>query len=170
MSLYAETVPQFANMLSNVEVWLDLGVEHAKKKGFDPAVLLASRLAPDQFALTRQVQAACDQAKAAVARLTGQEPPKHADTETTVEELKARTAKVREYLATFEAKQFEGAEQRMIALPFLPGKGMHGVDYVRQFALPNFYFHATLVYEILRHNGVDLGKRHFVTNITLRDL
>jgi hypothetical protein len=170
MSLYDETVPQFTNMLSNIDAWLDLAVEHGKKKGFDPAVLLTSRLAPDQFHLVRQVQAACDQAKAAAARLTGQEPPKHPDTETTIDELKARTAKVRDYLVTFTPKHFEGAEERLVPLAFMQGKGMRGVDYARQFVLPNFYFHATLVYEILRHNGVDLGKRHFVTNVTLRDL
>lgn len=170
MSLYHETIPQFVNMLNNIDVWLDQAIEHGKAKSFDPAVLLQSRLAPDQFHLGRQIQAACDQAKAAAARLSGQEPPKHADEEKTIEDFKARTKKVRDYLATFEPKHFEGAETRMVPLPFLPGKGMHGLDYARQFVMPNFYFHATLVYEILRHNGVDLGKRHFVTNVTLRDL
>jgi hypothetical protein len=170
MSIYAETIPVFTNALSNIEAWLDLGAEHAQKKSFDPAVLLGSRLAPDQFHLIKQIQAACDQAKAAAARLTGQEPPKHPDTETTLDEVRARLKTVKEYLGTFEEKHFAGAETRMIGLPFIPGKGMNGADYTRQMALPNFYFHVAVAYEILRHNGVDLGKRHFVTNLTLKDM
>jgi hypothetical protein len=170
MSLYDDTIPQFQKMLTGLEAWLDLGAEYAQKKSFDVGVLLQSRLAPDQFALVKQVQAACDQAKATAARVTGQEPPKHPDTEVTLDELKARIATVKSYLAGFTAKDFEGAETRVIALPFAPGKGMLAPDYVREMALPNFYFHLTTAYAILRHNGVDLGKRHFIAGLTLRDL
>lgn len=170
MSLYDQTIPQMNKMLSNFEAWLDLGAEYAKSKNFDVAVLLQSRLAPDQFPLLKQVQAACDQAKTAAARITGREPPKHPDTEVTFDELKARIATVKRYLAEFSAKDFEGAESRVIALPFMPGKGMTGSHYACEMALPNFYFHASMAYAILRHNGVDLGKRHFIGGLTLQDL
>lgn len=170
MSLYAETIPQFQKMLNNLDTWLGLGVEYAGKKKFDPAVLLNSRLAPDQYPLLRQIQAACDQAKAAAARLTGQEPPKHPDTEVTLEEIKARIQTVRTYLSGFSEKDFVGAETRLIGLPFAPGKGMIGSDYTQEMALPNFYFHVAMAYAILRHNGVDLGKSHFISGLTLRDM
>ncbi|MBL8681980.1 MAG: DUF1993 domain-containing protein [Myxococcales bacterium] len=170
MALYEQTVPQFTKMLSNIEAWLDLGAEYAKAKNFDVAVLLTSRLAPDQFHLLRQVQAACDQAKSACARLTGKEPPKHPDTEVTFDELKARIATVKSYLATFTAKDFEGAESRMIPLAFMPGKGLVGADFLSEMALPNFYFHTSMTYAILRHNGVDLGKRHFIGGLNLQDV
>lgn len=170
MSLYEQTVPQFNKMLSNIEAWLDLGAEYAKAKNFDVSVLLSSRLAPDQFHLLKQVQAACDQAKATTARLTGKEPPKHPDTEVTLDELKARIATVKSYLATFTAKDFEGAETRVIGLPFMPGKGMVGADFLTEMALPNFYFHVSMTYAILRNNGVDLGKRHFIGSLNLKDL
>lgn len=170
MSTYDQTVPQFTKMLSNIEAWLDLGAAHAKAKNFDVSVLLTSRLAPDQYNLIRQVQAACDQAKSGCARLTGKEPPKHPDTETTFDELKARIATVKAYLATFTASEFEGAESRMIALPFMPGKGLIGADFLSEMALPNFYFHTSMTYAILRNNGVDLGKRHFIGGLNLKDL
>ncbi|MDP3275163.1 MAG: DUF1993 domain-containing protein [Deltaproteobacteria bacterium] len=169
MSLYEPTVLQFSKMLNNFEVWLDAAAEHAKSKNFDVSVLLTSRLAPDQFHLIRQVQAACDQAKSTAARLAGQDPPKHADTEVTLDELKARIATVKSYLATFTPAHFEGAEARAISLPFLPGKVMTGVNFLHEMALPNFYFHATTAYAILRHNGVALGKQHFIGGLTLAD-
>lgn len=170
MSLYAETIPQFDKMLANLDAWLSLGVEHATKKKYDPAILLSCRLVPDQYPLIRQIQAACDQAKAAAARLTGQEPPKHPDTEVTLDEIRARIQTVRTYLAGFSKKDFVGADTRVIGLPFMPGKGMKGTSYVSEMALPNFYFHVSMAYAILRHNGVDLGKTHFIGGLTLVDL
>ncbi len=170
MTLFELTVPQFLKMLSNVDGWLTMAVEHGKAKRFDPNVLLDARLAPDQFAFKRQVQAACDQMKTAVARLAGREPPAHPDTEQTVDELRARIAAVRTYLSGFTAEDFAGAEGRVIPLPFVPGKGLDAHAFLVELALPNLYFHLTTAYAILRHNGVDLGKRHFLGALPFRDL
>jgi len=167
MSLYQSTIPQFKNTLAQIEKWLDEGVAFAASKKFDANVLLSSRLAPDQYPLVRQIQAACDSAKATPARLTGQEPPKHADTETTIDEIRARIAKVVAYLDTFAPADFEGAEARKVVLPFIPDKYLLGADYVNQLQLPNFYFHAAHAYAILRHNGVGLGKTAYIGQLTL---
>jgi hypothetical protein len=169
MSLYEASVPQFKKMLQNLERWLDKGVEYAQKKSFDPAVLLSARLAPDQYPLLRQIQAACDSAKFPSARLSGKEPPKHPDTEQTVDEIRKRIRTVIEYLDTFKPAEFAGAETRKIALSFLEGKVMLGSDYLNEMALPNFYFHVTTAYAILRHNGVDLGKSDFIGSMNVRD-
>ena len=169
MSLYEASVPQFAKMLENVGKWLDKSVEHAKAKKFEPNVLVNARLAPDQYPLARQIQSCCDSAKFTCARLTGKEAPKHPDTETTIDELRARVSTVVSYLKTFERKDFEGAETRKVLLPFMPGKAMLGADYLNEMALPNFYFHVTHTYAILRHNGVDLGKMDFIGSMALRD-
>lgn len=170
MSLFLASVPQLRGMLSGVPGWLDKAAAHAQAKGFDPDLLLSARLAPDQHPLVRQLQAACDTAKFAAARLTGRESPKHPDTETTMVEVRARVASVVSYLGDFAEKDFEGASARVVTLPFLPGKAMIAGDYLNQMALPNFYFHLSHAYAILRHNGVDLGKRDFITTLTLRDL
>lgn len=167
MSLYESTLPQFKNTLTQIEKWLDAGVALAASKKFDANVLLSSRLAPDQYSLLKQIQAACDAAKATPARLTGQEPPKHADTETTIDEVRARIAKVVAYLNTFSAADFVGAEERRVVLPFIPDKYLLGADYVTQLQLPNFYFHAAHSYAILRHNGVELGKSLYLGQLTL---
>ncbi|MBS2016302.1 MAG: DUF1993 domain-containing protein [Deltaproteobacteria bacterium] len=161
MSLYAN-VTQMKTMLHNLDRWLVKAGEHAKSKGFDPNVLLQSRLAPDQYPLIRQIQAACDAAKFAAARVAGKAPPSHPDDETTYEQARARIAKVTDYLASFSANDFEGGETRKVPLSFLPGKGMVGEKYLAQMASPNFYFHVTTAYAILRHNGVDLGKRDYI--------
>lgn len=168
MSLYEASVPQFAKMLGNLDRWLEKGVDFAQKKGFDQSVLLSSRLAPDQYPLTRQIQSACDSAKFPVARLTAKEAPKHPDTEQTVEELRKRIGLVREYLGTFSAADFKGAEVREIALPFLEGKLLHGSEYLTEMALPNFYFHVTTAYSILRNLGVDLGKMDYIGSLTFK--
>jgi hypothetical protein len=160
MSLYDETVPQFSKMLRSLDKWLDKAVAHAAAKSFDPSVLLQARLAPDQYPLLRQIQSACDAAKTAAARLTGEEPPKHPDTEQTLEEIRARIRTVLAYLETKRAEDFAGADQRLVKLPFLQGK---------QLSLPNFYFHLSMAYAILRHNGVDVGKNDFIGSLKLRD-
>lgn len=167
MSLYDQTIPQFKNTLTQLDKWLDAAVAYAKAKSFEPTVLLNSRLAPDQYPLVRQVQAVCDGAKFTAARLTGKEAPKHPDTEQTVEELRTRIRAVQEYLASYKPEEFVGAETRQVKLPWLEGKYVLGVDYVNQLQLPNFYFHATLAYEILRHNGVPLGKTDYIGYVNL---
>ena len=167
MSLYEQTIPQFKNTLGQIEKWLDAAVEHAKAKSFEPAVLLNSRLAPDQYPLVRQIQSACDTAKFTPARLTGKEAPKHPDTEQTVDELRTRIHAVLEYLEGYKPADFAGVETAKVTLPWLQGKHVLGADYVNQLQLPNFYFHATLAYEILRHNGVPVGKTDFIGHMSL---
>ena len=167
MSIYEASVPQMKKLLNQLDAWLIAGEAHAKKKSFDPSVLVAARLAPDQYPLVRQVQAACDAAKSAVARLTGKEPPSHPDTEKTMEELHARIRTCVAYLDTFTAADFVGADKRVVALPFLEGKTILAGDYLNELALPNFYFHLTTAYAILRHNGVELGKRDFIGSLKL---
>ena len=166
MSLYA-CVPQFIKMLENLERWLDKGVAFARQKPFDPVVLLQSRLAPDQYPLVRQVQCACDRAKFAAARLTGKQPPRNPDTEQTVDELRARIHGTIAFLKSFEPSDFAGAETRMVELPHYDGKRMVGSEYLTTLQLPDFYFHATTAYAILRHNGVDLGKDDFLGDLNL---
>ena len=167
MSLYESTVLQFKNTLTQIDKWLVAGAALAEAKKFDVSVLLNSRLAPDQFPLLRQIQSACDAAKSTAARLTGQEPPKHPDTETTLEEIRARIATVLAYLDTFTAADFVGAEERKIALLFIPNQYLLGADFVTQLQLPNFYFHAAHSYAILRHNGVGLGKADYIGQLSL---
>lgn len=167
MSLYEGSVPQMKKLLNQLDAWLTAGEAHAKKKSFDPSVLVAARLAPDQYPLLRQVQSASDAAKAAAARLTGKEPPSHPDTEKTMEELHARIRTCVAYLDTFTAADFVGADKRAISLPFLEGKSLLGGDYLNELALPNFYFHLATAYAILRHNGVELGKRDFIGSLKL---
>jgi uncharacterized protein len=170
MNLYAATVPQFTRILQNVERWLDKATAFAESKKFDPNTLLSARLAPDQFALVRQIQSVADQTKLTVARLTAKDPPKHPDTEQTFEELRRRLHSVVAYLDSFKPADFDGVAERLIALPFFPeGKAMTGHDYLVERQLPNVYFHASMVYAILRHNGVDIGKSDFIGQVTYKD-
>ena len=161
---YELTVVQFSKALSNLSALLDKGAAYAEVKKFDVAVLLNSRLAPDQFNLIRQVQIACDTAKLGVARLTGkvESAPVHADTETTFAELKARIQSVQDYLAGFKPEDFEGAAERHISQPRWEGKYLTGTEFAIQHAIPNIYFHVTTAYAILRHNGVDVGKKDYL--------
>jgi uncharacterized protein len=156
-------------MLRNVDTWLGKAGEHAKAKSFEVDVLVGSRLAPDQFSLDRQVQSACDAAKFAAVYLTGKEAPKHADTEKTVDELRKRTAACVGVLETFAEADFAGAEDRRVSPPWLHGKWLRGDDYLVQVATPNFLFHVTTAYSILRHNGVPLGKGDFIGALPLHD-
>ncbi len=162
MNFYHFTVPQLLRTLGQLNQWLDKAQKHAEQKKFDVNVLLTSRLAPDQFHFTKQVQVVTDTAKGLAARLAGLQPPVFEDTELTVEVLRARFVKKFAFLKTLTPEQFQGAAERTITLPFLPGQGLKGSDYVAAFALPNFYFHATTAYAILRHNGVDVGKMDFL--------
>lgn len=168
MSIYEATVPQFKKMLGNLDKWLEAAEAHAKKKSFDTSVFVQARLAPDQYPFVRQVQSACDAAKFAVARLTAKEAPAHPDTEQTFEELHARVKKAIQYLEGFSAKDFEGAAQRPIELPFFEGKKLTGADYLNELVLPNFYFHLVTAYAILRHNGVDVGKRDYIGSLNFK--
>ncbi len=169
--MYIDQVKQFATILGNLDGCLVKAVAYAERKPFDVSVLLNARLFPDMFPLSRQVQAACDAAKFAAARSSGKEAPKHPDTETTVDELRARIRSVVEFLGTFDAADFEGAATRLVPLGFFPGKALLGADYFTRLATPNFYVHATTAYDILRHNGVDVGKADFIGHqLPLRDL
>ncbi len=168
MSLYEASIPQLKKMLTNLDRWLEKSVADAKNRSFDPAVLIAARLAPNQYSLGRQIQAACDAAKSAAARLAGKEPPKHPDTEQTMDEFRARIRTCIAYLDTVAKADFAGAAERAIALPFLEGKTILGTDYLNEMALPNFYFHLTTAYAILRHNGVELGKTEFIGSLKLQ--
>ena len=169
MSLYEASVPQLKKMLNNLEHWIEVAQGHAKKRAFDENTLASARLAPDQFAFARQVQSACDNAKFIVARLAGKTPPSHPDTEQTLEQLKQRVRAVVEYLDSFKPAELDGSEKRRLELPFLEGKVILGQHYFYEFGLPNFYFHLVTAYAILRHNGVDLGKRDFIGAMTLQD-
>jgi uncharacterized protein len=164
------TLPVFHKYLGNLLAWFDKAEAHAAAKKFSVDTLLGARLAPDMFPLVKQVQAACDAAKFLAARLSGTEAPKHADTETTLAELRVRVQTVRDYLASFDDAAFAGGESCIVPLPFWPGKGMVGSDYLATMATPNFYFHYSMAYALLRHNGVDLGKADFIGAITTCDL
>ena len=157
-----ETISQFGKMLRNLDQWLKVATEYGQKKSFDPEVLTQARLAPDQYPLVQQVQSACDAAKYAAAYLSGQKAPSHPDTEKTIGELRARIEKCVSYLATFKESDFNGADARSVAPPWMEGHSVSGAQYTNRIAVPNFYFHVTTAYAILRHNGVDLGKRDFI--------
>jgi len=163
-----ETIQELKKMLSNLDAWLETAKTHATNKGFDPDVFLGTRLAPDQFPFVRQVQTACDTLKLAAARLSGREAPVHPDTETSLDQLRARIRSVSTYIDGFSAKDFEGAGTRVISLPRWEGKVMTGADYFLEHAVPNFFFHVTHAYALLRHNGVSLGKRDYLGSMTLR--
>ena len=163
------TVPQLAKMLRNVDQWLEKATAHATAKSFDVNVLAQARLAPDQYPLTRQIQAACDSAKYTAAYLGGKTAPSHPDTEQTIAELRQRIETCLGFLETVQEKDFAGAEERRVSPAWLQGKWVRGDDYLTQVALPNFYFHVTTAYAILRHNGVDVGKTDFIGGIPTHD-
>ena len=158
-----------AKTLQNLERWLDKAAAHAKVKSFDVDVLAQARLAPDQFAFVGQVQAACDQAKYLAAYLAGKAAPSHPDTEWTFTELRQRIQQCLGFLASIQPKDLAGAGERRVAPPWLGGKWLRGDDYLVHVALPNFFFHATTAYAILRHNGVDLGKMDYIGSMPTRE-
>jgi hypothetical protein len=166
--MYYETIGQMKKMLGQLDKWLQAAAAYAQTKSFDPKVFVGLRLAPDQFAFARQVQSACDTAKLAAARLAGKDAPSHPDNEETLDELRVRVATVIGYLNGFTAKDFEGAATRVVTQPRWEGKVMSGADYFLQHAVPNFFFHITHAYAILRHNGVDIGKRDYLGTLNLR--
>lgn len=163
ISMYTASVPLFVRMLGNLRAILEKGAAHAAAKNFDPAVLVQARLAPDMFPLSRQVQIATDMAKGCGARLAGIEPPKYDDTEATIPDLIARIDRTVTFLKTLTPAQIDGSEGRDITLQMRTGaRQFKGLDYLLHFVLPNFYFHVTTAYALLRHNGVELGKPDFV--------
>jgi hypothetical protein len=166
--MYQDLFGQMKKQLGQLNKWFDAATEHAKSKSFDPNLLLAMRLAPDQFPLVRQVQIACDTPKLGISRITGKEAPSNPDTETTFDELRARVEGVIKYLDGFTGKDFDGAGERVVTQPRWEGKVMSGHDYFVEHVVPNFYFHLTHVYAILRNNGVSLGKRDYLGTLTQR--
>jgi hypothetical protein len=165
MSLYEISVPQFIKLLGNLDKWFDKAEAHAQAKKFDTAVYLTSRLAPDQFPLVKQVQIATDAAKFGVSRLTGKEAPSFGDDETTLAQLRERIQKAIAYLKTVTPADFEGAATRVVTRP--DGSKLLGQDQLVEHAIPTFYFHVVTTYAILRHNGVDLGKRDYLGALKL---
>ncbi len=164
-----DAILEFAKMLKNLDRWLDKAAAHAGAKSFDVDVLAQARLAPDQYELTRQIQSACDQAKFAAAYLAAKQAPAHPDTEKTIAELRQRIEKCVAFLETIGKKDLLGAEERKVAPPWLGGKWLRGDDYLVEVAIANFFFHVTMAYAILRHNGVDLGKMDYIGALSTRE-
>jgi hypothetical protein len=163
LSMYQASIPVFVRALGNLSAILDKAAAHAEARKIDPSVFINARLAPDMFPLSRQVQSASDSAKGCAARLAGVEVPSYPDTETTFPELQARITKTVAFLQSLGQKLIDGSEERTITLK-LRGRevSFSGRDYLLNFALPNFFFHAVTAYDILRHNGVEIGKQDFL--------
>jgi uncharacterized protein len=164
MSFYDGSVPAFLQILGSLTGILTKAEAHCKAKNIQPDVLLGARLYPDMLPLSKQIQLACDFATKGCARLTQSEVPSTPDTEKTFDELKARLGKTADYVKAFKPSQFDGADARDVTFPAGPDKTMtvKGQQFLSHFALPNFYFHAATAHDILRHNGVEIGKRDFL--------
>jgi uncharacterized protein len=165
LSMHGITAPVFISRLKSLSSILSKAEQQAKTKGYEPSVLLNDRLAPDMFTLTRQVQIATDHAKGCMARLAGHTPEALEDTETTFAQLQARITKVIGIVEGYTEGQLEGSETRDVTVK-IPSSELKfkGLDYVSSWAMPNFYFHITMAYAILRHNGIELGKRDFLVS------
>jgi uncharacterized protein len=163
ITMYRASVPVFTQMLTALSAILKKAADHCAAKKIDPAVLVGGRLYPDMFALARQVQIASDHAKGAAARLAGKEVPSYPDTETTFEELQARIAKTLAYIGGFKPADIDGSEEKTVTVTHGSNSTtFKGEEYLLHFALPNFYFHVTTAFAILRHNGVEIGKRDYM--------
>ena len=163
ISMYQASVPVFVQFLTAFSAILKKAADHCAAKKIEPSVLVGARLTPDMFALARQVQIASDHAKGAAARLSGSEVPSFPDTETTFDELQARIAKTLDYIQSIKPEQIDGSEEKEIVLTFGRERfPFNGKDYLLHFALPNFFFHLSTAYGILRHCGVEIGKRDFM--------
>lgn len=163
ISMHSASVPVFTRVLSAMLGWLDKAQAHAEARKFSPDNYLTLRLAPDMLPFTKQIQIASDAAKGCVARLAGQEVPKWDDNEATLDDLRARIRKTIEYLQSFQPAQIDGSEGREIVIPARSGElRFNGEVYLKHYATPNFYFHATTTYALLRSAGVELGKRDFL--------
>ncbi|KIQ06014.1 MULTISPECIES: DUF1993 domain-containing protein [Pseudomonas] len=163
LSMHSISIPVFTRQLNNLSTILGIAAANAETRKIEQGVFLNARLAPDMFPLSRQVQIACDTAKSGAALLAGVEAPSHADDETSIAELQARIAKVLEFVGSISAAQLDGSEDRTVTLK-RRDKETHfqGQAFLLDHVLPNFYFHLTTTYAILRHNGVDIGKRDFL--------
>ena len=163
ITLHSASVPVFVRMLGNMATWLDQAEAHAAAKKFDSAVYLGLRFAPDMLPFSKQVQIACDAAKFGVSRLAGIDAPKFDDTEASLPELKERIRKTVAFIESVPAAQLDGNEDKDVVVPRRDGSmTLKGEAYLKHFAMPNFYFHATTTYALLRHNGVDLGKGDYL--------
>jgi hypothetical protein len=163
ISMHSASVPVFVRMLGNLSTWLDKAEAHALARKFDASVYLSSRLAPDMLPFTKQIQIACDAAKFGVARLAGVESPKFEDNETSLADLRERIAKTLAYVQSVPASQIDGSEARDVVVPRRDGSmTLKGEVYLKHWVLPNFYFHVTTAYALLRHNGVELGKGDYL--------
>jgi hypothetical protein len=167
MAIY-KIVLEMKKLLGNLDRCLDKAVTHAAAKKFEVDTLLHARLAPDMLPLSFQIQSACDQTKFVAARASGKDVPSNPDTEKTVAELKTRIHTAIAFLDTFKATDFDGTDARKISLPRWEGKSMTATDYVIEHAMPNFFFHFTTAYAILRHNGIEVGKRDYLGALTFR--
>lgn len=166
LSMYDASVPAFVNMLASLSKIIDKAAAHAEAKKIDPAVLVNDRLAPDMFPLARQIQIATDGVKGGAARLAGIEAPSFPDTETTFPELKERLAKTVAFLESIDRAKFDGAEDKTLTMKIGPNDLTFPAKvYLFEFVIPNFYFHATTAYAILRHNGVEMGKQDFLAGL-----
>jgi hypothetical protein len=163
-SMHSVSVPVFVRMLNNVLGWLDKAEAHAKARKFDAANYMTLRLTPDMLAFPRQIQIATDHVKGCTARLAGLEPPKWADDEETLDDLRARIRKAIDYAQSIPAEKLDGSESREITLPLGPSRKMtfQGETFLKGFALPNFYFHVTMTYALLRQAGVEIGKMDYL--------
>lgn len=166
MSLHELSTGSFVPMLRSLQQILDKATQQAADKGIDLAALPNARLAPDMFPLTKQVQIACDTAKNATAHMIGDQAPRFEDFEQTLSDLKARIAKTIEYIQTAQPAAFEGAGDRAIQFPLIENLvfDSNGLEYLRDWALPHFYFHVVTAYDILRHMGVEIGKRDYLSH------
>ena len=163
ITMHSASVPIFASMLKSMSAWLDKAEAHATAKKFEPSVYLSARLAPDMLPFTAQVQIACDTAKFLVARLSGVEAPKFDDKEASLAELRDRVHATLDYVLSVPAATLDGTEAKEVSLPRRSGPiVMTGEAYLKHFALPNFFFHASMTYALLRHNGVEIGKMDFL--------
>lgn len=163
--MYQSTAEIFIKLLNNLNTWIDKAETFAKAKKIETSVLMQSRLAPDMYDFIEQIQSVCDAAKFCCARLTGKEAPKHEDNEVTIDEARQRIHKCVTFLKTLTPEDFKGSETRAIKLPYLEGKVLTGDYYATNLGIPNFYFHLTTAYAILRHSGVDIGKLDYLGEI-----
>lgn len=163
-----QTFRHFRKTLAQFDAWFDKAEAFAAERKFDTAVYLETRLAVDQLPFVRQVQIACDTTKLGAKRLTGKDVPSHADDEKTLAELRARVKSVIAWLDTLVEQDFAGAAEAVVTQPRWQGKSMRGADYFQEHVVPNFYFHASHVYALLRHAGVPLGKMDYLGALTLR--
>lgn len=164
ISMHSASAPIFTRMLGNMLVWLDKAQAHAEARKFDSANFLGLRLAPDMLPLARQVQIASDGVKGCMARLAGVDVPKWEDTEASLDDLRGRIRKTVDYVNSFSSVQIDGSEGSEISIPMRSGDALKftGEAFLKQFALPNFFFHATMLYALLRHAGVEVGKGDYL--------